>query len=87
MTYAAHPTDFPQYQGDARTRHEATPRKPGILQRLFRAVYASRQTEADRQIASFLARSGGRFTDAMERELSERVATGDWDRRSPFARF
>ena len=80
MAHAAHPSDFPQYH-DNIVVQQAEPR-PGILQRLYRALRAYRQREADRQVASFIARSGGRFTDSLERELSERMFSGDWQRRT-----
>jgi hypothetical protein len=86
MAHALHPADFASYHGDDRP-HEAVPGKSGILRRLYRAFHAYRQREADRQIAAFVARSGGRFTDEFERELSARVATGDWDRRWPPSRI
>ena len=86
MNYALHPADFPTYHAEV-DKQEGGPDKPGVLRRLYQALYASCQRETDRQIASFVARSGGRFTDEFERELSMRVATGDWQTRSPNARF
>ena len=80
MTYAAHPSDFPHYHGETSAPRQVQAR-PGILRRLYRALHAYRQREADREIAAFMARSGGRFTDSMERELSTRMFTGDWQRR------
>ena len=47
--------------------------KPGILRRIVQAMFEWRQAQADREIASFLARSGGRFTDDIERRLTERL--------------
>lgn len=80
MAYAAHPSDCPQYHGG--TQHHASG-KPGILRRLYQALHAYRQREADRQVAAFIARSGGRLTDSVERELADRMFTGDWQRRWP----
>jgi hypothetical protein len=80
MTYAAHSTDFPGYLDD-QTRTRAGAKQPGVLRRLFDAFTASRRREADREIARFLARSGGRFTDDLERELMHRVTTRDWNVR------
>jgi hypothetical protein len=57
------------------------------LRRLYQAFQVHRQRSADRDIAAFIARSGGRFTDSVERELSERMFTGDWQRRSPSTGF
>jgi hypothetical protein len=47
--------------------------KPGILRRIVQAMFEWRQAQADREIARFLARSGGRFTDDLERRLAERL--------------
>ena len=85
MTHAVHPSDFSRYHRETGTQH--APGKPGILRRLYQAFHASRQKQADREIAAFIARSGGRFTDSMERELSTRMFTGDWERRSPSTGF
>jgi hypothetical protein len=84
MNYALHPTDFPTYHGEARTRPDAP--APGLLRRLYQSFGAWRQREADREIAAFIARSGGRFTDSVERELFDRLATGDWQRQPPARR-
>jgi hypothetical protein len=75
MTYVAHARDFHSLDAGAGTAAA----KPGVLRRLVRAFTAWRQREADREIARFLARSGGRFNDDLERELMRRVATRDWD--------
>jgi hypothetical protein len=80
MTYAAHPNDFHSF-ADQETGfpRAAVAKKPGILRRLFQAFTASRRRAADREIERFLARSGGRFTDDLERDLMQRVATGNWN--------
>jgi hypothetical protein len=44
---------------------------PGLLRRLFKAMDA-RMRQADREIARYLASTGGRFTDATEREIERR---------------
>ena len=81
MNYALHPADFPSYHGETGADPDVS--APGLLRRLYQSFRASRQRDADRQIAAFLARSGGRFTDSVERELFDRLATGDWQRQSP----
>lgn len=55
---------------------EASParsRGRALWRRMFDAVLASRQREAEREIAFYLQRTGGKFTDAIEREI-ERCA-------------
>ena len=49
----------------------ADPSKPGILQMLIRAVIESRHRRAEREIARYVAASGG-FTDTIEREIEQR---------------
>jgi hypothetical protein len=52
--------------------------KPGILRRIIQAMFEWRQAQADREIARFLARSGGRLTDDIERPRNDAFgAIGD----------
>ena len=92
MSYAAHRSDFGSLVSQAPSKGEALPKKAHILRRIFDAFMQSRQRDADRQIARFLAaRSGGRLTDDLEREISHRLSTSTWslnaspygDRRFP----
>ena len=53
-------------------------RKPGLLRRIIDAVVESDRRRSEREIAGMLARSGGRFTDAMEREAFERHFASNW---------
>ncbi|MFI5014722.1 MAG: hypothetical protein ACHQAY_20495, partial [Hyphomicrobiales bacterium] len=64
MAYASDEKDFARYAGGK----SAAPRQAGermvrILRRMFGTVFESRQKQDDREIAGFLARSGGRLTD------------------------
>jgi hypothetical protein len=79
MSYVARPKDFFSYFDETSAQSDTIGRKPGILWRISQALERSRQRETNRQIAAFLARSGGRFTDDIERELMSRVATGEWN--------
>ena len=82
MTYAAHHRDFVPYFGDkASTRRNAVANKAGVLRRIFDAAFESRQKQAERDIARFLARSGGRMTDDIEREMTQRLLTSNWNAR------
>jgi hypothetical protein len=47
----------------------AEPAKPNLIRRLYAAIIASRQRRAEREIADYLARSGLKFTDAVERDM------------------
>jgi hypothetical protein len=80
MSCAAHHRDFiPGFRNEACPRSNAVPSNGGVLQRIFDAIFASRQKQVDRDIARFLARSGGRLTDDMEREMTQRLLTGNWN--------
>jgi hypothetical protein len=82
VTYAAHYRDFAPYFGDkASTRSNAVANKAGVLRRIFDAIFESRQKQAERDIARFLARSGGHFTDDIEREMTQRLLTSNWNAR------
>ena len=86
MSYAAHKhLGFP-LAGQPRPEVEAASKKRGILRRMFDAFMESRQREAERQIARFLAgRSDGALTDALEREIAQRLSTSNWSvNGSPF---
>jgi hypothetical protein len=79
MAYAAHSKDF-GLSGD-----RAAPVSSGIGAKLVRlarlltdASAAQRRREVDREIALLLARSGGRITDSMEREMMEKALISDW---------
>jgi hypothetical protein len=81
MSYAARPREFVPCYGATRTaaRSIAAPR-PGVLRRLFDAVFESRQKQAEREVASYLARTGGRITDDIERRITDRLVIGHWRR-------
>jgi len=49
-----------------------------LVRRLSHALAAQRQREVDREIGRLLARSGGRITDSMEREIMQKVLASDW---------
>jgi hypothetical protein len=78
MTYPAHHRDFVPHFRDkaATTRSGAVANKAGVLRRIFDAIVEPRQTQVDRDIARILARSGGRLTDDIEREMTQRLLTG-----------
>jgi hypothetical protein len=82
MIYAAHHRNFvPYFPYQTFTGGNAVTNKAGVLRRIFDAIFESRQKQADRDIARFLARSGGRLTDDIEREITQRLLTGNWNPR------
>lgn len=46
-------------------------RKTSILRRILNFASGSNRKQRDREIAHLIARSGGRFTDELERHISE----------------
>jgi hypothetical protein len=82
MTYAAHHKNLAAYAGDGvPAKRDAVAKKAGVLRRIIDAVLESRQRQADREIARFIARSGGRLTDDLERQMTQHLATSDWSVR------
>lgn len=49
------------------------PQRPSLLNRLFAALVMMRQRQAERAIASYLATTGGKLTDSIEREIQRRL--------------
>jgi hypothetical protein len=77
MTYSPRPSDFVP----CRESHAGVGvAHRGILRRIYDAVFESQQKQAERVVAAYLERSGGRFTDDIERRLTERLISGEWRR-------
>lgn len=49
-----------------------------LARRLTYPLVEQRQREVDREIAGALARSGGRITDSIEREIMQKALASDW---------
>jgi len=79
MTSVLSAREFPpSVHGRRPAGNSAPASKPGILRRAVQAMFESRQAQVDREIARFLARSGGRLTDDMERRLTEHLLSRNW---------
>jgi hypothetical protein len=79
MSITTHTGDFGLSGGrTARVANSIGARLARLVHRLSDAPAAQRQREVDREIALLLARSGGRITDSMEREIMEKALTSDW---------
>ena len=78
MAYTTHSGDF-GLPGDrtAPVANGIGAKLARLARRLIDAPAAQRQREADREIARLLARSGGRITDSMEREMMEKARASD----------
>jgi hypothetical protein len=82
VTYASPHRDFdPNFDDKASTRSNAVANKAGVLRRIFEAIFESRHKQTNQDMARFLARSGGRLTDDIERVMTQRLLTGHWNAR------
>jgi hypothetical protein len=80
MTYAAHHEEIVRScNHNPAVARTAVAKRGGIWRRIFDAVYESRRRHADREVAAFIERSGGRMTDNIEFQISQRLMTGDWN--------
>lgn len=57
-----------------RTTSKSTAPKRSLLQRMVAALAQARTRQAEREVAHYLAMTGGRMTDTVERELERRLA-------------
>jgi len=82
MTYAARPTDFQRHIAPyGRPVDFKAPPRQRFLTRLFNAIFESRERQAARAVEAYLARTGHRLTDSIEREISEHFFNGGWNAR------
>ena len=79
MSCTTHTGDFGLPGGrTARIANSIGARLARLVHRLSDVPFAQRQRQVDREIAGLLARSGGRLTDSMEREMMEKALGSDW---------
>jgi hypothetical protein len=78
MAYVAHHGEFSRYVDHKGASEHGAAGKAGLLRRVFAAVFESRQRQADKEVARFIANSGGRLTDDIERRMMARLTTSDW---------
>ena len=57
----------------ATSRRDAKPYRQNLLSRLFARLIEARQRQAERDVARYLATTGGKFTDQVEREIQRRL--------------
>ncbi len=50
--------------------------KPGLIRRLLATLFEARHRRAQRAVDEYIAQSGGRLTDSLEREIGERILEG-----------
>jgi hypothetical protein len=80
MTCAARPADFQNSVALGR-EPAVVPAPRGMLARLFAAVFESSQRRAERDVEAYLARTGHRFSDSIEREINQHLFDGGWNAR------
>ncbi len=79
MSYAPRPSEFRPCR-ESQAADGPGQAGPGLLRRIYDAIFQSRAKQAERVVAAYLERTGGRFTDAIERQLTDRLISGDWRR-------
>jgi hypothetical protein len=80
MSYLPRHRDFGPLAQPAVAGKREVAQKPSMLRRVFDAFMGWPQRDVDRQIAGFLAaRSGGRLTDSLEREIAQHLLTSGWN--------
>jgi len=78
MTYAANYRDFGScFRDKDSTKSGPDANKPGILRRIFGAIFETRQEQIEREVARFVARCGGRITDDIERQIMQHFFTSN----------
>ena len=75
MAYTAYSGEFVPFRSDKPAGQAG---RPGLLRRIFDAIFESRMRHAERDIARYLEGNGGRLTDDIERRMTQRLITGDW---------
>jgi hypothetical protein len=80
MTYAPRPNEFvPYFEAPAALAHRVGgARRRGLLRRIFGGIFESREEQAERNAADYIARTGGRLTDEVERQITDRIIAGKW---------
>jgi len=69
MTYAAHHRDLVPCFGEEASSRDAASNKLGLLRRILNIMVESHQNQADRDIARFVIRSGGRILGVRKADI------------------
>jgi hypothetical protein len=67
------PVQQPRKTLPQKTAVQAAQYQPGFLSRLLGTFIAARQRAADRDVARYLATTGGKMTDNIEREIQRLI--------------
>jgi hypothetical protein len=60
------------------SKGDGSVRKTPIFRRILNFLSACDQKQKDREIGRLISRSGGRFTDELERRIVQGEITSDW---------
>ena len=80
MTSLAHRKDLAPWTHAVAGGHVVAAATRALL-RIVDAIGNSRQRQAERDIARVVAARGGRITDDLEREMTQRLTRSDWSLR------
>jgi hypothetical protein len=80
MTCTAYSGEHVPFRNDTSVSNAAA-RRPGIWRRIVDAVFESHRQQAEREIARYLERTGGRLTDDVELRITRRLLGGEWNAR------
>lgn len=81
MSYAAHRKNFGPQVDVTPVDSPRPAARPSLLRRILNAYVNARQRQFDREISEHLARSGGRLTDNLEREMMQGLSRSNWNSR------
>ena len=81
MTSLAHRKDLAPWTHGAAAGGHLVAAAMRVLERAVDAIGNSCQRQAERDIARVVAARGGRITDDLEREMTQRLTRSDWSLR------
>lgn len=62
---------FTSFEFDRSAARVSRPKRR-LWRRIFQAMMEARQRQAEREIARYIERNGGKFTDSLERQIEHR---------------
>jgi hypothetical protein len=78
MAYLVHDSAF-QIATPRRQTAQPSVRRRSLWRALIDALMLAHQRDAQRDIDRLVARSGGKFTDSVEREIGHHMTRHTWD--------
>jgi hypothetical protein len=81
MTYALHHREIVPCVEPKASAGTSARKTLGLFQRILAAIVDWRERQVDRDMARLLVQSSGRLTDELEREMTQRLLSGNWNLR------